>query len=98
MRSFTQKLSRKTLRRRDLTFDDLPLPKKPKRWPTVLTPEEVSRLIEAASNLMHRTILMVLYETGMRRTEVSLLKVTDIDSKRSSLSDNGRARAIGTFR
>ena len=73
---------RKTLRRRDLTFDDLPLPKKPKRLPTVLTPEEVSRLIEAASNLMHRTILMVLYGTGMRRTEVSLLKVTDIDSKR----------------
>jgi integrase/recombinase XerD len=31
---------------------------------------------------MHRTILMVLYATGVRRTELSLLKVTDIDSKR----------------
>ena len=31
---------------------------------------------------MHRTILMVLYGTGMRRTEVSQLKVSDIDSER----------------
>src|SRR6266516_6292161 len=31
---------------------------------------------------MHRTILMVLYGTGIRRTEASLLKVNDIDSRR----------------
>src|SRR5215468_8553728 len=31
---------------------------------------------------MHRTLLMVLYGTGVRRTELSLLKVADIDSKR----------------
>jgi integrase/recombinase XerD len=31
---------------------------------------------------MHRTILMVLYATGVRRTEASLLKVTDLDSER----------------
>jgi integrase len=39
-------------------------------------------MIEAAPNLMHRTILMVLYATGIRRAEVSLLKVSDIDSER----------------
>ena len=48
----------------------------------VLSPEEVTRMIEAAPNLMHRTILMVLYATGVRRTEASLLKVSDIDSER----------------
>ena len=73
---------RKTLKRRDLTLGDLPLPKRSKKLPTVLSPEEVSRLIEAASNLMHRTILMVLYGTGIRRTEASLLKVNDIESGR----------------
>jgi hypothetical protein len=39
-------------------------------------------MIEAAPNLMHRTILMVLYVTGSRRIEASLLKVTDADSER----------------
>lgn len=73
---------RKTLKRRDLTFDDLPLPKIPSKLPTVLSREEVMRLIEAASNLMHRTILIVLYATGIRRTEASQLKVSDIDSQR----------------
>jgi integrase/recombinase XerD len=45
----------KTLKRRDIYFDDLPLPKTPKRLPTVLSPEEIVRLIQAASSLMHRT-------------------------------------------
>ena len=39
-------------------------------------------MIEAAPNLMHRTILMVLYATGIRRAEAALLKVSDIDSER----------------
>jgi integrase/recombinase XerD len=73
---------KKTLKRRDVGLDDLPFPKRPRRLPTVLSPEEVTRLIEASRNLMHRTMLMVLYATGARRTEVSLLKVCDIDSQR----------------
>jgi site-specific recombinase XerD len=48
----------------------------------VLSLEEVGQLINAAGNLMQRALLMVLYGTGMRRTEVSLLKVSDIDSQR----------------
>ncbi len=75
-------LYKKTLKRRDLALDDLVFPKTPKKLPVVLSPEEVTRLIEAAPNLMHRTILMVLYGTGIRRTEASLLKVSDIDSER----------------
>jgi integrase/recombinase XerD len=39
-------------------------------------------MIDRTTNLMHRTILMVLPGTGLRRTELSLLKVADIDSKR----------------
>ncbi len=75
-------LYKKTLRRRDLDIDDLPFPKVPQKLPVVLSHEEVTRLIEAASNLTYRTILMVLYGTGMRRAEVPLLKVSDIDSER----------------
>ena len=73
---------KKMLKRRDMHFDDLPFPKTPRKLPTVLSPEEVGRMIDGTTNLMHRTLLMVLYGTGVRRTELSLLKVADIDSKR----------------
>ena len=75
-------LYKKTLKRRDIVYDDLIFPKTPQKLPVVLSPEEVTRLIEAAPNRLHRTILMVLYGTGIRRTEASLLKVSDIDSER----------------
>ena len=62
--------------------EDLPYPKDHRRLPTVLSLEEVARLINAAGNLLQRALLMTLYGTGMRRTEVALLKVSDIDSQR----------------
>jgi integrase/recombinase XerD len=75
-------LYKKTLKRRDLAYDDLIFPKTPQKLPVVLSQDEVKRLIEAAPNLLHRTLLMVLYSTGIRRKEASLLKVRDIDSER----------------
>ena len=75
-------LYKKTLKRQDLAHDDLVFPKTPIKLPVVLSPEEVTQLIEAAPNLMYRTLLMLLYSTGIRRTEASLLKVSDIDSER----------------
>jgi integrase/recombinase XerD len=71
----------RTLRRREFR-EELPYPKSHRRLPTVLSLEEVARLIDAAGNLMQRALLMTLYGTGMRRTEVSMLKVRDIDSRR----------------
>jgi integrase/recombinase XerD len=88
----------KTLRRPYL-LDEIPFPKRPRKLPTVLSPEEVSRLIDSARNLMHRTILMTLYASGLRSAELCHLKVTDIDSERmvnhrftpySSMSSNVR--------
>jgi integrase/recombinase XerD len=71
----------RTLKRHEFR-EDLPYPKDRRRLPTVLSLEEVGQLINAAGTLMQRALLMVLYGTGMRRTEVSLLKVSDIDSQR----------------
>ena len=65
---------KKILKRRDMHFDDLSFPKTPRKLPTVVSPEEVSRMIDGTTNLMHRTLLMVLFGTGIRRTELSLLK------------------------
>jgi len=74
----------KTLRRPYVQVD-LPRPKTEKRLPTVLSREEVGRLIDSASNLLHYTILMTLYATGLRRAELCGLKVADIDSQRMML-------------
>jgi integrase/recombinase XerD len=75
-------LYKKTLKRRDIAYDDLVFPKVPRKLPVVLSPDEITSMIEAAPNLMHRTILMLLYATGIRRAEAALLKVSDIDSER----------------
>jgi integrase/recombinase XerD len=75
-------LYKRTLRRRDFTYDDLIFPKVPQKLPIVLSQEEVVRLIEAAPNRLYRMILVLLYSTGVRRTAASRIKVEDIDSKR----------------
>ena len=45
----------------------LPYPKVRRKLPKILSLEEVARLIDASSGLFERTLLMVLYGTGMRR-------------------------------
>jgi site-specific recombinase XerD len=62
--------------------DHIPFPKRQLRLPTILDQHEVARLIDSASNLMHRTMMMMLYATGLRRAEMCHLKVADIDSDR----------------
>src|SRR6476659_2663415 len=71
----------KTLKRPYL-LEEVPYPKAPRRLPSILTQEEAVRLIDSASNLFHRTMLMTAYSTGMRQAELCHLKVEDIDSKR----------------
>lgn len=71
----------KTLKRQCL-LDDIPMPKRPRKLPEILSPEEVALLIDSASNLFHQTMLMTLYSTGVRRAELCRLKIADIDSRR----------------
>jgi len=80
----------KTLHRHFLA-EHIPFPKPRRRLPTVLSPEEVTRLLDSARNLYHRTLLMTLYSTAMRRAELCRLKVQDVDSKRMMIRiDQGK--------
>jgi integrase/recombinase XerD len=54
----------------------------PRKLPVVLSPEEVARLLNAASGLKYKAALSVAYGAGLRASEVISLKVCDIDSKR----------------
>ena len=71
----------RVLKRRDMK-EDLPYPKRRKRLPVVLSPDEIARLIAGAKNLYHRTMLLTLYGAGLRRSELARLKVREIDSQR----------------
>jgi len=54
--------------------------RKKQTLPSVLSPQEVSRLVRATPNLKHRTIIMALYSAGLRLSEVIGLQVGDVDS------------------
>ena len=73
-----------TLERDDLVRR-LTLVREPRRAPTVLSPEEVARLLEAASDAKYKAALGVAYGAGLRVSEVVALKVSDIDNKRMLL-------------
>lgn len=73
---------RVTLGRKDVVLN-LPLARRPRRLPTVLSPEDVGRLLEAArSRPSVRTMLVLAYATGCRLSEVLNLQIADIDSAR----------------
>ena len=68
---------------------ETPYPKKVVHLPVVLSREEVARLIDSAVLFFHRVILMTLYATGIRRAELTHLKVSDIDSQRMVIRIRG---------
>jgi len=55
-------------------------PRPTSKLPQVMLPQEIMKLIEGVQNLKHRTILMLLYSTGMRVSEITNCRIADIDS------------------
>ena len=68
--------------RHEYTSDNLPRVRAPKHQPVVLSRAEVKKMIESVNKYFYKAILMTLYSTGLRATEVRRLKVTDIDRDR----------------
>jgi integrase/recombinase XerD len=73
--------------------DEIPMPKQPFKLPVILSPEEVLRFLESVDSMKHRVILTAAYAAGLRVSEATHLKVTDIDSQRMMLRvDQGKGR------
>ncbi len=60
-------------------LDEIKIPKKEKKLPTVLTQKEVKALIKAAKAGRDRTIIEFLYSTGIRVSECANMKVSSLD-------------------
>src|SRR5674476_1344721 len=85
-------VSRLTLGRADIA-SHLPFVRQPHKLPIVLSPEEVSRFLEAAPSLKYKAAFSVAYGAGLRASEVTSLKPTDIDSKRMVIRvEQGKGR------
>src|SRR6201987_1259598 len=76
---FTVTLDRPDLSRR------LPVVPYPRRIPTVLSVDEVTLLLQAASAPKYKAAFATAYGAGLRVSEVVALKVGDIDSERMLL-------------
>ncbi len=61
---------------------EIPLPKGAKRLPEILSPQEVVRILDAATSLRDRALLMTTYAAGLRVSEVVRLELRDLDSDR----------------
>lgn len=71
---------RKLYKRTDI-IQDIPYPKHTKKLPVILSSKELKLLFISAHSLKHRMVLEIAYSGGLRRNEISRLKLVDIDSK-----------------
>ena len=68
-----------------LNLNKIPCHRKLRRFPDILTREDVRSLLDACDNLRDKCIIMTMYSAGLRLSEATNLKVSDIDSKNMQL-------------
>jgi integrase/recombinase XerD len=79
--------------KKDWAVEEIPIPKMPHTLPVILSRQEVIRFLESIKNLKHRTVLTACYAAGLRISEATRLKVTDIDSQRMIIRvEQGKGR------
>lgn len=70
---------------RGFELEDLSFPKGKRKLPVVLSEPEVKRLLGAAEDLRELAVLMTLYSSGVRLSELLNLWVKDIDSTKMQI-------------
>lgn len=75
----------------------IPYPKQEKKLPKFLSEEVISRFIDAIPekdllSLRDKTIIEVLYSSGIRISELTMLNVSDINLSSSSMKVKGKGR------
>jgi len=60
-------------------------PRRQKVLPKVFSKEEVSKILNSSRNVKHKLLLWMIYSCGLRRSEVTNIRLTDLDRERSIL-------------
>jgi len=74
---------------REKEYYELHRPHKEQKLPKVLSKNEVKKILSVCENIKHKSILMLIYSAGLRRSELINLKITDIDSERMVINIRG---------
>jgi integrase/recombinase XerD len=59
----------------------IPYPKNKPSLPIVLSREELQKVFDGCINYKHKVMFRLIYSAGLRRSELSYLKISDIDTK-----------------
>ncbi len=76
------KLFYKGFLKREMNITDIQRPKTGKQLPKVWSKEEITCILNATENLKHKTLLALIYGSGLRIGEALRIRIEDIDSKR----------------
>ena len=60
-------------------FTKIKLPKLEKKLPTVLSKEEIRRMLDVTENTKHKLLIAFLYSSGLRVSEAVSMKIDDLD-------------------
>lgn len=70
---------------KDWAIKHIPFGKKPKKLPTVLSDDEACQLLQCLHNQKHHAVLLTCYAAGLRLSEATHLRISDIDGQRQQL-------------
>ena len=70
---------------RSFNTDSVERPRRSRALPKVFSKEEVMKIFSATRNNKHKMILWMIYSCGLRRSEVTNIKLTDLDAERGIL-------------
>lgn len=68
-----------------IDFSLVERPKKKRTLPDILSKTEVEKIIKATPNMKHRTLLLFIYGCGLRKNEISKIRLVDVNSERKIL-------------
>ncbi len=77
------------LYKRPLVIAGVPRALKDEKLPTVLSQDEIIKILNVVRNVKHKAILMLIYSGGLRVGESVKLKLSDVDGKRMMIHVQG---------